>query len=342
MLFMLGIGVSGLGLFAMNRLPDIGRYPFQHAISMLFSPRDLQALWFLNKLDQASTFEDENKLIDSIGQRPSRLSRQELQHRLRSPNFFIRMKALSLLERFEPDQTTADILIAEVQKHPFTTAHLAAQMLGEKKIVKGIHPLRESLYSEDYLLVSKAMVALAQLGDQESIPIIEHILTTSENPRLMIYAAEALELLRSIKSFPKILAKCTSEYPRYVRNEILQTLASLIGMSTWFYPLFTQFYEDQHDALQQLGSYYQTNETVVNSLTFETLWQALNRDNDTFQQHILPFFQQRRLKKDRYHIFQSLAEALADPAIARQKNFRFFTLCVMTFYLKHPRYEKIA
>ena len=189
----------------------------------------------------------------------------------------------------------------------------------------------------DELAHQQAMVALAQLNDQASIPVIEHIFTASENPRLMIYAAEALEILRSIKSFPKILAKCTPEYPQYVRNELLQTLASLIGMSAWFYPLFIQFYEDQQDALQQLGAYYQTDETIVNNLTFEALWQALKRDDDTFQQHILPFFQQRRLKKDRYHIFQSLTEALADNTISRPKNFRFFVLCVMTFYLKHLR-----
>lgn len=50
--------------------------------------------------------------------------------------------------------------------------------------------LRDAVESRDYMVSAKSMVALAQIGDRDSVPRVESILERSPNPRITIYAVQ--------------------------------------------------------------------------------------------------------------------------------------------------------
>ena len=69
----------------------------------------------------------------------------------------------------EVHEDLAPALINELRQHGSTTAHLAADLAGQKGITEAIPTLRESLGSQDLFLASKAMEALGrnpEAGDQ--------------------------------------------------------------------------------------------------------------------------------------------------------------------------------
>ena len=69
-----------------------------------------------------------------------------------------------------------ELLIDEVRRHRFTTAHLAAELLGLAGVERAIPGLRDALDSTDYMVSAKTAIALAQLDDRESIRQIESLL----------------------------------------------------------------------------------------------------------------------------------------------------------------------
>ena len=102
--------------------------------------------------------------------------------------------------------------------------------------------LRRSLESPDYLLVGESMLALARLDDVSSIERIEDILEASNNPFVQIYAAAALEILNSTQSIPALFSALKQpDPPPYLRDEIILSIAGILEMGDWYYPLYSEF-----------------------------------------------------------------------------------------------------
>jgi MFS family permease len=254
--FFLGVVLALIVIFVLvRRLPDAGAIPLQDAISILFSPRDLRAIRLLNRLDKTKTHHDEARTVEALGATGSRVPVSELIAKVQSPSIFVRMGALEALRNTVVGPEIENLLLSEVKNHTFTTAHIAADILGDRQIRSAIPILRECLDSEDYMLVAKSMIALARLGDRESLPRIRRDLERSRNPRVVIYAAKAVDILRDPDSLDLLLARLERKSYPFLRDEILLSIAGLLGFSDWFYPLYGRFLAGSAEAVSDLREF---------------------------------------------------------------------------------------
>ena len=227
-------------------LVRLGSSSIRESLGILFSLRDLRAIGLLDRLDRSSRPDEVIEIIREIGQSGRSVAQKELLPYLKSPRFDVRMEALLALENIRNLQgSTLEAVAEELRDHSFTTAYLSARILGKGGNPVSVPVLREALDSDDYMLRGAAMVALARLHDTPSIPVIEEILISTGNPRIIIQGAFALELLGSTTSVPtlvEILRKETT--PDFVRDEAVLSLAAILGVFEKFYPMFREWVAD--------------------------------------------------------------------------------------------------
>lgn len=244
-------------IFGMRNLPHMGARSVSQSLSVLFSPRELRTFDLLTRLDQSASATEEIRILQELGKSPSKLSQKELIDYLHSPRFEVRMEALLALESIpELEALTISELIREVKTNVFTTAYVAARILGKSRAPAAIPVLTESLREPDYMLQSNAMVALARLGAREALPAIEETVRATNNPRVRIAGAYALELFSSIDSIPTLLSCLRAEdRPAYVSDEIVLAISGILGIDRGFYTLYSEFIDDNRAGLEQLAAH---------------------------------------------------------------------------------------
>lgn len=265
--FALLLAVLAWILVRMGSLVRLGSSSVRESIGVMLSIRDLRAFDLLARLDRSGDPVEEIALIRSIGAaggagRGSSLPAQTgLLAYLGSPRFDVRLEALLAIENMGAlGNEAVDALAAEVERQPYTTAYLAARILGKggmeeesrRSLVLAV--LRRSLAAEDYMLQASVMVALARLGDRESAPRIEDILAASKIPRVRISAAYALELLGSSSSVPVLVSCLRRERdPAFITDELLLSTAAIVGIMPRFYGIYQAFLGDEAAGLAGLG-----------------------------------------------------------------------------------------
>jgi hypothetical protein len=173
----------------------------------------------------------------------------------------VRLEALLAIENLGAlGGDVVDALAAEVERQPYTTAYLAARILGksaagdEERRSLVAATLRRAAAAEDYMLQGSAMVALARLGDRASAGAIEDTLASSRIPRVRISAAYALELLGSSSSVPVLVSCLRRERdPVFVSDELLLSTAAIVGIMPRFYGLYQSFLENEAAGLSALS-----------------------------------------------------------------------------------------
>jgi HEAT repeat protein len=134
-----------------------------------------------------------------------------------------------------------------------TTGYIAARILGKRRILEAVPALRKALFGSDPLLRGAAAVALARLGDRESIGAIEELLRSQSPPRLRLQTSYALELLGSVSSIPILVASLSrDDPPAFLSDELVLAMASILGVMDAFYPLYQAFSEDEERGLSLL------------------------------------------------------------------------------------------
>jgi len=245
-----------LALIGMRSLKRLGSASVSQSLEVMFSARDLHAFDLMARLERSSSPEEEIKLIQELGRSGSLHAQGEILSYLSSPRFEVRMEALLALET-APRLTgkATKPLIKEVETHAFSTAYVAARILGKHQKSEAIPTLRKAMEVDDYMLQGAATMALARIGDSASIPLIESVLLRNTNPRVRISAASALELFHSKSSLP-VLVSCLryDDPPAFVSDEIILAMAEIIGITTDFYPLYCTFIDDQEQGLALLES----------------------------------------------------------------------------------------
>lgn len=248
--------VMGVSLYFMRNLKRLGSRSVSQSLGVMFSPRDLRAFDLLSRLDRSANPDHEIKLIQELGHSASLLSQEELAEYLHSPRFEVRREALLAFEampRLSPKLVRP--LIREVETNPFTTAYVAARILGKNGSVEAVPVLRKAMEVEDYMLQGSAMIALARIDDRGSIPLIESILMRTGNPRVKISAVYALDLLHSKASLPVLVSSLRKDDPpAFVSDEIILAMANIIGIMKEFYPLYSAFIEDEPHGIALLES----------------------------------------------------------------------------------------
>ncbi|MFP4377432.1 MAG: MFS transporter [Spirochaetales bacterium] len=339
--------IVAMALFVIARLPDRGAYPIPSAIGMLFSPRDIRAIRLLNRLKRSKTADEEQQAVSALRDSTSRLPVGELSERVASPSLFVRMEAISSLRNTPLTLQAEDLLIAELRNHRFTTAHLAAEILGTAGVKRAIEPLREALDSTDYMTLAKAMVALARLGDTESLRRIELILDRSPNPRITIYAVKALELFGNPRSLPLIFAKLERRVETVVRDELILSAANLIGMFAFFYPLYVDFLEDPKQAyllLHELANRRRGGTAKSPSSQSEATWSlvqsavaVLDAQPGAFAGRAAAAFAEILYEIDGVDVAPYFVDALRSRRSGTLERFRVFAAAALIFVLeRHP------
>ncbi len=230
-------------IWRMGSLVRLGSASVRESLELMFSIRDLRTINLLDRLDRSGDPTEQVRLIQEVGGSASRRAQAELLPYLSSPRFDVRMEALLALEKLrEPGDAVEAALVAEVERQPFTTAYVAARILGKAGRAEAIPCLRQAAQARDYLLQGSAVIALARLDDRESIGAIEELLERTDNPRVRISAAYALELMLSRESVP-ILVACLRrrEVAAFVSDELVLSTAAILGLMPRFYAAYTAF-----------------------------------------------------------------------------------------------------
>ena len=235
------------------RLPALVPKGVRDVLGILFSFRDWRALYVLQKLARAEAEEEEQQLVEQLREIGSELTEEALLGYLESPKFYIRSKAIRALGQIDFSPQTARRLIQEVEQGEYTTAYLAAEVLGEHGVREAIPVLRRALRSKDVFLQGKAMLALARLGDRESFPEILQLFRASENPRILIHGAMAFVEMKDPLLIGELIRKAANpELPRKVRDELLYAMSELAGCGNTFYRLYKIFLFNRDEGVRAL------------------------------------------------------------------------------------------
>ena len=311
------------------KLKNDGAFSIRSAFEIFLSLKNLRAIALLHRLDTTTTPGEEARIIDSLAESDSHVAVKDLLERLTSPRFYIRSRALRALENLPLTDEVADALITQVRRHAFTTARIAARIMGRKKIVKGMSVLRQSLSSEDYLLQAEATLALAHLGDRPSIPRIESILSQSRIPLVQIYAASALDILNSTSSLPHFFnALRQRNSPPYFRDEIILSIADLLGIGDWFYGFYSRFLDRARSGIESIIDYMKDCGVEPEKLSAVTdIVQTLQTSPRSFSRSVAQRFLEKH--NDSGEIIRQLTAVAKDGSLMRLPRVAFLMAAIL-------------
>ncbi len=263
------LGMSGLGIYrtyfgvisativvlvlVIRGLERLDEWPIRSILGLVMSPRDVQALFVLNRLRERSGGREESRHVQRLGRIGSSLSEDVLRERLVSPRLSVRVHAIQALGGLDFGPETERAVLGQLEHGEFTSAWVAAEILGEHGIRGAIPLLRRSLDSADHFLQGKSMVALVRLRDEESYPRIVAHFTSSENPRTIIYGANALSRMNGTTHLEIILTKALSPgLPEPVVDELLTAAARTAGAGARFYRFLQQYNREKRTGVTEL------------------------------------------------------------------------------------------
>ncbi|MFW6261462.1 MAG: MFS transporter [Spirochaetota bacterium] len=228
------------------RLERLSEWRISNVLGLMLSPRDLRALFVLNRLRRShdgSRAVRDLRTLERIG---SSVSEEEIREQLNSPRLDVRLRAIRALRNIDFGQETTRALIDEVEQGQFTTAWVAADVLGESGRREAIDSLRAGLDSDDQILQGRCMTALVQLRDEESYERIEALFETTANPRVAIRGANALASIGGEENMLRVLRRTIDEgLPAGVRDELLTAAASMVGVDGQVYRFLRTYNADK-------------------------------------------------------------------------------------------------
>ncbi|UCF96386.1 MAG: MFS transporter [Spirochaetaceae bacterium] len=330
--------LSLITLLFVNAMENLGAYPIRDAMAAIFSPRDLRAISLTHRLRRVQSVAEEKQTLRAMGEAHSELSLDDVLSRLRSPRFTIRTEALQALADLPLNETAIQALISEVKNHSFTTAYLAADILGNRRIREGVPALRSSLYSKDFFLQGKSMVALARLEDRESLAKIRTNLSGTTNPRVIIHAASALELFRDVQSIPLVINKIGMKMQPYVRDELILSIAGILGFGEWFYPIYVGFLEGAGTGIALLRDFVAKAESprVPRELLEELLDRLPQRNRSQYTAVAVELLETAEIVVSEVSVSDCLSAASRNPQLIKLERFLFLVAATIVWYACRP------
>ncbi len=240
-------------LWIILRLKPLGDWKIRSVLGLLVSPRDLFTLIVLSKLESANTPEAEQAGVSRLQNLGSELGEEALLRYLDSPDFRVRSQALHALSSISLSSRGIEALIRELHENVYTTAYIAAEVLGKQQVADAIPALRQAMESSDVYLKGKAMVALAELRDEPSVARILEAFHDTDNPRLVIHGALAIAEIGDEHLIGDLLAKVGHRrLPPLVRRELHQRIAILDGDGNRYYRLYKLLRDEPNEAFEDL------------------------------------------------------------------------------------------
>jgi len=262
------IVLAAIAVIKMQKLTPLGALSFTGAVKVMFSYRDLQAIFLLDRLDKTADSNQEQELLGALYNNPSQLSTKGLLEKARSPRLVTRLESIRALDKLDSLNEDAEAaLINDVVNNPFTTAYISARILGNHGCISAIPILRELASSGDYMLAGEAMIALAKMRDLAFRPQIENIILEMQNPKLKIMGVEALGIYAlpdTLNTFINILKD--TDPPPYLLYEILLAMSAILGTQDQFYRILVRYIADPSlvsalalDEAESAVAYYKSN-----------------------------------------------------------------------------------
>lgn len=250
--FLIAAGGTAVLSMLIGTLAKAGGYSTLEALNRIFSPRDFRAFLALKQLDRAQTDAEQRRALQALRAAPSSVNRRELLARLSAPRFTIRREALLALEEVPPDDATVDELLEELHRGEYTTAFIAARILGRHGVRRAIPALEACLDSSDYLLRGNAVYSLAQMlgvdAEQRVLAGLE-----GKNPRVALSAAAAARFCPTENVFRKLLVRAARvERVAALRDECLLSAAGLLGADDTFFAAYGSFEDSPSHSIETL------------------------------------------------------------------------------------------
>lgn len=244
------------GLFFVCRLEKLEDWAVTKVLGLFFAPRDLQALFFVSRNDEMTTPEEEYDNIEKLEGIGSGLSEKKLLSYLDSPKLVLRIKALQALRQIPFSRKAGSALIYELEHGEFATAHIAAQIVGEREIFEAIPQLRKGLDSKDSYFASRCMISLVQLKQKDSYEKIKSIFKASDNQRMIVHGAAALSEIGDIESLELLLSKSVlNGVDDRARQEIIYNIAEFAELGDAFYKFLKVYRSNKAEAAHFIISF---------------------------------------------------------------------------------------
>jgi hypothetical protein len=242
-----------------GNLKTLKEWKVRNILGLIFSPRDLMALFVMSRMDSSEDSQTDVNHVERLGKIASGLSESTLRSFLESPRLSVRVHALHALRQINFGNKTASALINEVQQGEYTTAWVAAEILGERRIREAIPYLREGLGSEDQFLKGKCMVALVRLDDSESYAMIKTLFREARNPRIIIHGANALVEMNDYQNVELLLSKTDDpQLQTPVYDELLTAIATMCGCGEQVYRFLREYNRSRKEALSLIETSLET------------------------------------------------------------------------------------
>ena len=322
-----GIVVAYLGISMLTSAVDrLGAASVPDVLGILVSPRDLGEMSMLHRLKASRTADVEQSLVEHLGQVRARHAVPDMLRTLRSPRFAVRAETLDTLTDANLTADLENALIAEVDTQPFTTAYLAAEIIGRRQVRAGIPALRRGLSSDDFFLAGKSMVALGRLGDRDSLRTIENLFRNTGNPYLLIHGAAAMELLGSPQSLPVLLTALEQEPIAPVRDEVILAASGILEMADTFYAQYREFLADADQGVVLLADFIAESQErhSIDDASIGLLTSLLDLvDDEDFSERAAAALARMPVIVQQTNVTAALDAALRHPRTGSSPQFRF-------------------
>ena len=326
--FAVALLAIAVGIRIQKGLLELGSYPVRDTLAVLFSPRDMRALTLLRRLDANEDPDEETGIIAELGAVASPVSAESLLERLSSPRFAVRYEALQSVASLEKlSGKIRDALLVELETGEFSTAALAARLLGSFGAHQAIAPLRNAVSSADYRLSGEAMLALARIGDERSQFLVGDVLSRTGNPFVLVRGVQAMEVYGTASSIPILLDLLRNEsLPAHVADETILALSDLMGVPRRFYYAYESYVRDRkraasilHDTLDEFFSRKKCEDPALRTIVGDFIRDP--QADERFTRWVLEG------RKGRTGVNSALLVGVAlDAGLKSQESFRFF-LC---------------
>jgi hypothetical protein len=143
-----------------------------------------------------------------------------------------------------------------------------------------------------------------------------------------------LELFRDVESIPALLSKLGSKMQPYVRDEIILSLAGILGFGEWFYPVYVGFLESAGTGIAMLGDTVAKAEIhrIPRNLLQELLSRLPQRNKSLFSALAVELLE----TIDDRSVSGSLSNAVLDPKLIQLERFLFLVSATIVWNACRP------
>jgi hypothetical protein len=165
------------------------------------------------------------------------------------------------------------------------------------------------------------------------VPAILRLIAETSNPRLVIHGAAALEILRDTRGIEPLLAQLSRKSQPFLRDEILLSLAGILGMGDWFYPKYVAFLERAGTGLSLLKDdiAQAASSRIPKDLLAEVLTRLPQRNRRSFATMAAELLEAVPIEVSGRDMSEDLSRAVLDPRLSRLERLLFLVTAAIVW-----------